>query len=152
MTHINHINESAQPMAGGKTNTSRKDRSVSFEDELNKAFDKPRGTPMEAKTVSGLGEIESAGPEIISTSDIVTGKTYDLLTLLDAYSSKLDNPQVSLKSMASALEEINRNADNLIKEAGNLTRDDENLKKIATQTAVTAQTEYIKFQRGDYLS
>ena len=33
-----------------------------------------------------------------------------------------------------------------------LTEADAHLKKIATQTIVTAQTEYLKFQRGDYLS
>lgn len=71
--------------------------------------------------------------------------------MLDAYASKLDDPGVSLKSIAPVLEEINAEADNLLKDTRLLTEADAALKKVATRTAVTAQTEYLKFQRGDYL-
>ena len=72
--------------------------------------------------------------------------------MLDAYSSKLIDPNIPLKNIAPVVEEINNNADSLLKETQNLTDSDINLKQIATQTIVTAQTEYLKFQRGDYIS
>ncbi len=72
--------------------------------------------------------------------------------MLDSYSLKLENPNISLKNIAKVLEEIKENAGSLLKETERLTTADTNLKNIATQTIVTAQTEYIKFQRGDYLS
>jgi CRISPR/Cas system CMR-associated protein Cmr5 small subunit len=72
--------------------------------------------------------------------------------MLDSYSSKLDDRNVSLKNIAPVLEKIKDHAGNLLKETERLTDADANLKKIATRTIITAQTEYLKFQRGDYLS
>ncbi|MCK5695436.1 MAG: hypothetical protein KAH62_02345 [Desulfobacula sp.] len=72
--------------------------------------------------------------------------------MLDSYSLKLEDPNVSLKNIATVLEEINETAGKLIKETERLTDADANLKNIATRTIVTAQTEYVKFQKGDYLS
>ncbi|MCP4720270.1 MAG: hypothetical protein GY860_12500, partial [Desulfobacteraceae bacterium] len=99
-----------------------------------------------------LEEIASTGLRIQNQSSIVSGKTDKLLGLLDAYSSKLENPEVSLKSIAPILEQINQNADSLLKESVFLGTGDTKLKEIATQTVIAAQTEYVKFQRGDYLA
>ena len=85
-------------------------------------------------------------------SDIVSGQTDKLLGMLDSYSSQLVDPDISLKSIAPIVEEINHNAGNLLKETKNLTDSDISLKEIANQTVIAAQTEYFKFQRGDYLS
>ena len=49
------------------------------------------------------------------------------------------------------LEELNADAASLLEETLSLGEDDQNLIDIATSTAVTAKTEYLKFQRGDYL-
>jgi hypothetical protein len=54
--------------------------------------------------------------------------------------------------MAPVLETIHQRADQLVEETRTLGSDHAGLRDIATQTAVAAQTEYIKFQRGDYLS
>ena len=89
---------------------------------------------------------------IVSSSERVSGKTHTLIEMLDAYASSLENTGVSLKNMAAALEQIKDHAGSLIKETDRLTEEDAALKKIATHTIVTAQTEYLKFQRGDYLS
>ena len=96
-------------------------------------------------------EIASKELKIADTSDIVSGKTNALLEMLDAYASKLDDPDVSLKNIAPVLEEINTEAGGLLKDTQLLADADAALKKIATQTIVAAQTEYLKFQRGDYL-
>ena len=75
-----------------------------------------------------------------------------LLGLLDDYSSKLENPGVSLKNIAPVLEKINQNADSLLKESMSLGSGNQELKNIATQTVIAARSEYVRFQRGDYLS
>jgi len=105
---------------------------------------------MEHMSTNGLEEITSKNIDIVNLSDIISGQTDKLLGMLDLYSSKLVDPDISLKSIAPVLEEINNNAGSLLEETQNLTNVDTDLRKIATQTIVTAQTEYLKFQRGDY--
>ncbi len=152
MTDINQINESAQSFSASNPKVSKTDKKDAFEDALSKAFDKTGATEMEHSPTNALREIASKDLNLDSFSDIVTGKTDKLLEMLDLYSSKLEDPNISLKSIAPVLEEIKKNAGNLLKDTQGLTNADENLKKIATQTIVTAQTEYFKFQRGDYFS
>ncbi len=107
---------------------------------------------MKPLTNSALGEIASTGLNFVNPTEVVSGKTNELLQMLESYSSKLEDPNMSLRNIAPELENILSNATNLQKEAGALGKSDEGLKEIATQTIVTAQTEYLKFQRGDYLS
>jgi len=107
---------------------------------------------MDAMPTNALREIASIDLNIMNSSDIVSGRTDKLLSMLDSYSLKLQDPNISLKSIAPALEEIKDTAGSLLKETEHLTDADTNLKMIATHTIVTAETEYLKFQRGDYLS
>ncbi len=162
MNKIDHINEAAQSLAGSSTNGTKNKKTDAFENALSKALyntkaDKieslrPDSSKIEQTSTGVLNEIISNNLNIINSSDIVSGQTDKLLGLLDAYSSKLVDPNISLKNIAPVVEEINNNAGSLLKETQNLTDSDINLKHIATHTIVTAQTEYLKFQRGDYLS
>ena len=154
MTNINQINEPGRSLTVPNTKDIKNGGAESFESALNKAFDKPQTTESNTISEKGLNEIISPAPapNIIKPSDIISGKTDNLLKMLDSYSSKLENPDVSLKSIGPVLEEIKKTAGHLLKETQSLSHTDEGLKKIATQAAVMAQTEYTKFQRGDYLS
>jgi hypothetical protein len=152
MMTIDPINELDPSFAASNTKVSKSKKTDAFENALSKALDKTEGPEMEHTPTNALREIASVDLNIINSSDIVSGKTDKLLELLDSYSSKLEDPNVSLKSIAPVLEDIKDNAGSLLKETQNLTDSDAKLKKIATQTIVTAQTEYLKFQRGDYLS
>ena len=152
MTDINQINESAQSFAASNTKVSKSKGTNAFENALNNALDKTEAPEMEAMPTNALREIASIDLNIINLSDIVSGKIDTLLEMLDSYSLKLKDPNISLKSIAEVLEGIKDNAGSLLKETERLTDADANLKNIATQTIVTAQTEYVKFQRGDYLS
>lgn len=152
MANIKQINESAPPFAAPAPKATKSSGTDAFENALSKALDRTEATGMKQTSANALPEIASKELKFIDSSDIVSGKTQDLLKMLDVYSSKLGDPGVSLKSIAPDLEKINHNADTLLKETLKLTDADDELKKIATQTAVTAQTEYLKFQRGDYLS
>ena len=152
MTDINQINKSAQSLAASNNKISKSKGTDAFETALSKALDKTEAPEMEVMPTNALREIASIDLNIINSSDIVSGKTDKLLEMLDSYSLKLEDPNVSLKSIAKVLEDINEDAGSLLKETDRLTDADANLKDIATRTIVTAQTEYVKFQRGDYLS
>lgn len=152
MAQINQINESAQTVVTAKSQTASTGKAGDFENALSKAFDKTQAEKMESQSSSALGEIASAQPNVADPSEVVSGKTDQLLDMLEAYSSKLQDPEVSLKTIEPVLEEIQQQAGSLMKEAQSLAEPDEALGKIAAQTVVTAQTEYIKFQRGDYTS
>ena len=164
MVDINPINELAQSLGRSTTGTSKNEKTGGFKNALTQALgqegktsktsqtDKTESSGMEATKAAVLGEIPSIGLRIQDQSSIVSGKTDMLLGLLDTYSNKLENPDISLKSIAPILEQINQNADSLLKESVSLGPGNQELKNIATQTVIAAQTEYLRFQRGDYVS
>lgn len=152
MANVNNINESTGPFALPQVKAPRKSGTTSFENVLNSAIDQEQSNKVTTGSAQGLNEIASPAPGIELPADKVAGKTDKLIALLESYSSQLENPRVSLKNMAPVMEDIKRSAGNLLEESSQLTEADASLKKIANQAAVTAQTEYLKFQRGDYLS
>ncbi len=152
MVNINQINEPTQPLAGGDTRAPKKQNTQAFKNALSNAIDKTESVEMQTSSASALEEIESAYVRIQGQPSIVTGKTDRLLGLLDSYAAQLKDPGTSLKSMAPVLEKLNQKATTLLQETQSLDQKDLPLKQIATQTAVTAKNEYIKFQRGDYLA
>ncbi len=154
MANINPVNESAKTFQTANIkNQGNAKADDGFEKLFSKALDKTEAPEMESSSASLLQEITAPDKlNFINSSDIVSQKTDDLLDMLDSYSASLKDPDISLKNIAPVLEKINKSAGSLLKEAGRLTDADAGLKKIATQTIVTAQTEYAKFQRGDYLS
>ncbi len=150
MAHINQINELTQPI-GTQAKPKTGEKSNAFDSVLSNALDKTEPAEGETESVA-LGEISSPGFQLETPSSLVTGKTNKLLELLETYASQLENPGISLKNIAPVLDQINEKADSLLKDTQFLSKEDSGLKTIATQTVVTAQTEYLKFQRGDYLS
>ncbi len=153
MTNINQINDTNPSFSVSNTKDTKNNGIKSFENALTRAVDNPQKTTSGSSLAGGLNEIISPTPghNIIISGDIVSGKTDQLLNMLDSYSSKLYDPDISLKSIAPVLEEIKKNAGNLLDDTQHMADADEELKKIATQTAAMAHTEYAKFQRGDYL-
>ncbi|OQY52901.1 MAG: hypothetical protein B6230_01855 [Desulfobacteraceae bacterium 4572_89] len=160
MAGINQINELTQSLGNESIGAPKTREKGEFSNVLTKALDKKpnnktdKTEPPEMGNTKApaLGEITSTDLHIQDQSYVVSGKTDSLLELLDAYASKLEDPGVSLKSIAPVLEQISQNADNLLKETASLGTGENGLKDVATQTVVAAQTEYLKFQRGDYLS
>lgn len=152
MANVNQINETTQPMTGQTQNKTRvREGSEAFDALLNHALDQ-KESPGSVSGVSGLQELDAVRLEPATPSAIVYGKTDELLGLMDNYAAQLGNTDISLKAIAPVLEQMNADADDLIKETRFLGNQDSGLKEIATRTAIAAQTEYVKFQRGDYLS
>ena len=156
MAGINQINELIQSLGKEANGTPKTGRKNEFSNILTKTLDnktdKAEPPEMGNTKAPALGEIPSIDLHIQDPSSVVSEKTDKLLELLDAYAIQLEDPGVSLKSIAPVLEQINQNAGNLLKETTALGTENNGLKEIATQTVVAAQTEYVKFQRGDYLS
>lgn len=152
MVKINQILESAQPLGGADTSPQKNQKTDAFKNALSKAVGQTEATEMGITSSSTLEEIQSAYFDIQGQSSIVTGKTDKLLGLLDTFAAQLEDPEISLKTMAPVIEKLNENASNLLKETESLGQEESGLKEIATRTAVTARNEYIKFQRGDYIS
>ena len=67
--------------------------------------------------------------------------------LLDSYAKDMENPKKTLRDIEPLIVSIRQNASDLMEAADKISPD---LKEIATETAVAANSEYIKFYRGDY--
>jgi hypothetical protein len=152
MAHIHPTNEVDPSFTVSTTKVSKNKDADAFENALSKALDNREASEMKTTPANSLGEITSTSLNIPQPSDIVAGRTDRLLKMLDTYASKLKDPEISLKSIAPILEEIRKIAGSLERETRDLSIEDAGLKTIADQTLVTAQTEILKFQRGDYLS
>ena len=151
MTNINNIQSITQIIDSQTTKESKSSgQAQGFESLLNSALEKTQEYEKGIQN-SELGEIAAMDFDIQTVSSIVTDKTDKLLSNLESYASKLDDTNVSLKDIEPVLEELNADAASLLEETLSLGEDDQNLIDIATSTAVTAKTEYLKFQRGDYL-
>ncbi|MGD9823466.1 hypothetical protein [Desulfobacter sp.] len=151
MTHINNIQGITQLLDNQSTQVSKTSgQAQGFESLLNSALEKTQ-EPEERTQISELGEIPAFDFDIQTVSSIVTDKTDKLLNSLESYASQLDDTSVSLKDIEPALEELNADASSLLEETLSLGEDDQDLIDIATSTVVAAKTEYLKFQRGDYL-
>ena len=104
------------------------------------------------QSVGSLGEIASVMFNPVETpTENILNKTSNLLNLLDNYTKDIENPEKSLKDIEPLIDEINDNALELNLAAGDTLEKDDRLKDIATQTAITASVEYMKFKRGDYV-
>jgi uncharacterized phage infection (PIP) family protein YhgE len=149
MTNINNIQNISQILDSQSKKISRTS-GQEFESILNSAQDKIEASE-EGSQTSELGEISAMEFDIQTVSEIVTDKTEKLLTNLERYAFQLDDTNVSLKEIEPVLEGLNEDAAALLEETLSLGEDDQDLIDIATSTAISAKTEYLKFQRGDYL-
>lgn len=127
-----------------------------FKHALDKAVDSGEalnGT-YEASSTGKLSELSSIQNIILGeSSDHIQIKTDELIDKLIEYSANISNSKVSLKEIEPLLDEIKADAEKLLQESeyaakGNA---DSSLIDIARHSAITANAEYIKFQRGDYL-
>jgi hypothetical protein len=153
MTGINHIHESLPAVGGSpQTGTAGAEKGSGFSSALSRALDEAQPSDTDVSQSTALAEIPAVAPCIQDPCSRVSGETDALLGSLEDYAAQLEDPGVSLKSIAPMIEQINEDAGNLAAAAQTLDPEDQGLKEIANQTALTARTEYIKIQRGDYLS
>ena len=151
-----HTYPSVNQSSNSESTASSKKQSQMFKNILDEVAGHSGETVSKSLT-QPLGEISSPMNIRIqepAKSFHIQTQTEELLAKLELYSSQLENSEVSLREMGSFLEDIYTNAQDLLQETKNMEGENEGeaaLMDIACQCAITAQSEYIKFQRGDYL-
>jgi hypothetical protein len=152
MVKINQSNESVHTPQQNIVPTSKDTRTEAFKNLLDKALDKTGSSKMDTSFTRALDEIPSKNLPFISVADDISNRTDQLLKKLDMYSSRLKDTNISLRNIAPVLEDIKTHAERLLEDANMNPDMDSQLKRIAEEVAITANIEYFKFQRGDYLS
>ncbi len=108
--------------------------------------------PGKSSSLPPLGEVSAVNYTSIESIETgLDGKTYSLLDKLDQYSQKLGNPEISLKEIEPLISKIKEDATELSLEISKSDDNSSELKQLASESALSANTEYIKFMRGDYV-
>ncbi len=152
MNKINGITESVQIV--GKKNSLKVDDPALFQKTLEDAMGVKNCKQSESISSGNiLGEIHSIAPSIIENPSIVMAKkTKKLLDQLDQYIQHLGDPNKTLKEIEPSVRAMKSFADSLMENIS--VKDgiqDNKLKDIVERSAMMANIEYIKFNRGDYL-
>ena len=122
-----------------------------FENNLQKAAT-PTQAPAAPKETNVLGEIQAVRPPVIDNAvQQLTEQTEQLLQKLEEYAAAIENPKKTLAEIEPMIRQIDEQARALDKLAGDSLPPDEELRDVAKQAALTANLEYFKFQRGDYI-
>ena len=149
MTKIDQINETVMMQTVKKPNMPSQ---VPFSASLENALSRQIQNSTDTKQASALCEPQSS---IISRADAppcdVVGRTDRLLGLLETYAAGLENPGATLKELASIVTLMKDEASQLMSSAGANAAGGDEINGIAAKAALTANVEYIKFQRGDYI-
>jgi hypothetical protein len=151
VTLINNIHENTVIQTGQRPSETP---ATGFQDSLETALtEKSSSDGAQGGQAAALGEPQAThfNPTAAPADDDIACQTDNLLGLLDTYAEGLGTPGATLKDLAPLVEQIRDGAQQLMASAANDTAATIELKDIASQAALTANTEYIKFQRGDYL-
>ncbi len=123
-----------------------------FKKTFDKAISENVKKPEQTSSLPPLGEINAIRFSTVDSADTkLTRKTDQLLNKLDNYSQKLANPDISLREIEPLISEIKGKAEDLSLEVSKSGNENQELKRIANESALSANTEYIKFMRGDYV-
>ncbi|MCK5541852.1 MAG: hypothetical protein KAI40_04100 [Desulfobacterales bacterium] len=153
MGNINQVNNDTHQFI----NKNKKPNAINpndhtFKQTFGKVLENMEPSKMETVQPKSLEEIPTQSFILSDSSNSITDKTEYLLELLELYSSKLEDNSTSLKDVDSVLKEIISDAQSLLEKVKNSPDADEKIKNLAKEFAIFANTEQIKFQRGDYLS
>lgn len=130
--------------------------STIFKETLDKATgtDETPGTSSGISSADILSEISAIQAVPTEESpDPIQIKTTALIQKLSDYTTHLGDGKMNLREIEPLLDEIKSDAETLLEETENTVEGNGNstLIDIARHSAITANAEYIKFQRGDYL-
>ena len=151
MTDINPIQNGPQQTGPDKSPKKTPAADKSFQQAFNRAVDNMEPSDMKTSPTGTLAELPPGNMRPELGASALSNKADQVLQSLDRYSEKLNDTGVSLKNLEPELQQLKEDAGKLLEEAQTSPFSDSDLKRIAKEFAVTANTEYIKFQRGDYL-
>ncbi len=148
MTRIDPLLETLTPLSGKRNKTAPgEDFQASLKEALTKTG--KAGSALDAKALNEpqathLSPITAASQEIVS-------RTEQLMSLLEHYATDLGKTDATLKDLEPLITRIKEEAEGLMAVAGSPGDQDAALQRIATETVLTAQVAYEKFQRGDFV-
>jgi len=150
---IHQVNSTFANLAEGiKNDVKRNTTNGAFQQVLGNALGTTGAPAMPPPSATSLEEVPSTRCDVrIDPPPSIQNMTDELLDMLDLYSSQLEDPTASLKSLEPILNRIKTSAGKLLEQTERSPDTDAELKEIAFQSAMMANNEYIKFQRGDYL-
>ncbi|OQY00673.1 MAG: hypothetical protein B6I26_07055 [Desulfobacteraceae bacterium 4572_130] len=148
---INKINQNIQNLTDKKIEIKENNQSNLFQQTLEKAGNKIKNSEIHNISSKSLKEIPSKSLGMYNSYSSIEIKTDKLLQMLEYYSTQIGDPKISLKRIEPVLEQIKTQAEKLIQKTKDLPDVNSDIKNIARECALMANTEYIKFQRGDYL-
>lgn len=149
MGKITHITEGIN---APKQQNVKKTDTQGFKKALDAALEGKKPSESISEATNSLGEIAPTTLHTIeSSSDTIFDKTHFLLDKLDNYTKDLENPAKTLKDIEPLIASIQEEASKLLEKTNETGNKDEKLKDIVNQTAIKANTEFIKFNRGDYI-
>jgi uncharacterized protein YoxC len=124
-------------------------------DLFQKTLDNALRIKSEIKAETGkniLGEIRtSTVPVVGEQTQGLNEKANSLLNQLDVFVAELGNPEKSLKDMEPVVKSMKNGADDIMETMKKEGVTDEKVKNIIMESVMTANVEYYKFYRGDYL-
>jgi hypothetical protein len=127
---------------------------INVQEELLKArLDEATVSSTTSQEVTGpipLSGVQMTAPVGSCDSAATVESTERLLTLMDAYRGQLSDATVSLRQMAPTVQEMASTLPDLEAACERLPSDD-GLRQVATEAMVTARTEILRFERGDYI-
>ncbi|MFO7754049.1 MAG: hypothetical protein R6V41_13100 [Desulfobacteraceae bacterium] len=151
MTNINQIQNAQQQAVPDNSPKKAAPADKSFKQAFDRAIDNMEPSAMKTSQSGTLAELPPGNIRPGDGTSQFSEKADKALQTLNRYSEKLNDSAVSLKRLEPVLQELKEDAGQLLKEAENSGHGDSELKRIAKEFAVTANTEYVKFHRGDYL-
>ena len=151
MNKITGIPEASQ--IAGKKNIQKTADPALFQKTLEGVIETKKSVPNEpSSSAKALGEIRSVAPPMIENSALAMGnRTEKLLDQLDRYTQNLGDPNKTLKEMESSVKDLKMSADALMESVAAEGIANQKLKDIVEHSAMIANIEYLKFNRGDYL-
>jgi len=136
--------------------TQRKKKSESkgpgFDSVLKDAVEKntPQKTKMRGtQIVSQLNPIQMREFSI-SENKIILDRMEDFIDMLEVYQKQLSDPGKSLRDMSSTVQQLKKGREVLMNDL-DLVSEDKELKKILSDTLITASIEIEKFDKGIYI-
>ncbi len=152
MGNINQVDNNTHQFVHKNRKTNKAGSDNTFKQTFGEVLGNMESSKIETLQPGGLKELPQQNFQFPDPSGAISDKTENLVELLELYASKLKDKSISLKEVDSVLKEVGKEAQALLEKIENSSGVDEKMKNIANQVAVFANTEQIKFQRGDYLS
>ncbi|MBI9086954.1 MAG: hypothetical protein JEZ11_25390 [Desulfobacterales bacterium] len=123
-----------------------------FGDILNKVLERPdleKATATDLKLIQGISGIQLKAA-LTAEPTTATRQVEDLLDLLNTYRQMLADPGTTLRDMGPVVDRIEAQRDKLAETMETL--DPKNgLRDLINQAMVTATTEVVKFNKGEYI-